>query len=136
VTDTTNAINAAMQDFPASKLPYNGDVPKALKAVLPMLQDLFDMPDAGPRKNSKAWLQLMKKDIHEAEYADIAEHQQLMNAYIQYMQRIGDETGAVRLRHGEKVPDGAYKREKLVNRGPLQKPRSLSGHVKLRCVVY
>ena len=83
-----------------------------------------------------AWLQLMKKNIHEAEYVDIAEHQQLMNAYIQYMQRIGDETGAVRLRHGEQVPNGAYKREKLVNRGPLQKPRSLSGHVKLRCVVY
>ena len=81
-------------------------------------------------------MQLRKQNIDEAEYADIAEHQQLMNAYILYMQRIGDETGAVRLRFGEEVPHGAYKREKLVNRGQVQKPRSLSGHVKLRYVVY
>ena len=127
-----NAIAAAMQDVPATKMPYKGDVIKARQKVLPVLEDLFDMPDMGPQKGSEQWLRIAKANIHEAEYLDIAKYRDLMNAFIKYQERIGDETGAVRLNHGEEVPKGTYKMQKLVNRGPVQKPRALSGHLKLR----
>ena len=96
------------------------------------MEDLFEMPNMGPQKGSKEWLRIRKSCVNECEYSDIAEYEELMLAFIQYMQRIGDATGAVRVRTGEKVPDEAYKMQKLVNRGEVLKPRALSGHVKLR----
>ena len=135
VENTTNAVTAAMQDLPAAELPYNGDVKHAVQQVLPVLQDLFDMPDMGPIRGSKQWIRLNKAKVYEAEYQDIAEYQALMVAFIKYQERIGDRYGRVRLHPGEKVPTGTYKMVKLVNRGPVNKPRSLSGHVKLRYVL-
>ena len=134
IDHATNAVEQAMQDVPATKVPFKGDVQKAMSKVLPILEDLFDMPDMGPAKGSEQWLEITKANVHEAEYMDIVQHDALLPAFINYMQRIGDETGAVRLIPGEEIPKRTYKMQKLVNRGPVEKPRSLSGHLKLRYV--
>ena len=135
VADTTNAVTTVMQDLPATELPYNGDVKLAAQEVLPVLEDLFKMPDMGPPRGSKQWIRLSKTNIQDAEFSDIAKYEALMVAFIKYQERIGDQEGRVRVLPGETVPTGTYKKLKLVNRGPVHKPRSLSGHGKLRYVL-
>ena len=78
-----NAISVAMTDLPATTMPYKGNTIKALENIMPMLEQLFDMPDVGPQTGSEQWLKVKKEKIHEAKYTEIAQYEaQLMPAFI------------------------------------------------------
>ena len=128
----TNAICAALQDMPANRVPHDGNARQAYLKLMPILTDLFDMPEMGPQKNSVAWIQNMVKNISNVDFEDIAQHELLMQAFISQMQRNGDKLGAVRLKHNERVPDGSYKMTDASNRSQVLSPKSLAGHNKLR----
>ena len=82
----SNAISVAMADLPATKMPYKGNTIKALENIMPMLEQLFNMPDMGPQTGSDQWLKVKKAKIHEAKYTEIAEYEsQLMPAFIKYV---------------------------------------------------
>ena len=130
--DVTNAICAVMQETPATQIPHEGNARKIYSKLIPILTDLFDMPEVGPQKHSEAWIDSMALNIGNADFNDIADHDKLMKAFINHMQRNGDSTGAVRLKHQETIPNGSYKMVDASSRSVVLSPKSLAGHNKLR----
>ena len=90
------------------------------------------MPEMGPQKNSQAWIDAMVKNIGNVDFQDIAQNEQLMQAFIKHMQRNGDKMGFVRLKYLELIPNGSYKMVDVSSRSEVLSPKSLAGHNKLR----
>ena len=132
----TNAICAVLQDTPATLLPHEGNARTIYVNLMPILAELFDMPAVGPEKDTPAWIRQMVRTVNTAEYSDIAQHDVILEAYIQHMQRTGDHNGGVRLEPGEAIPTTSYKMVNIGSRSQVLSPKALSGHAKLRSVQY
>ena len=132
--DVTNAICAVLQEYPASSLPHEGNARAAYLRLLPVLEELFQMPETALKKNSEAWLKKMSQDISNVPFQEISENEVLLKAFVSHMERIGDENGVVRVRSGEQIPKGSYKMVDSATRHQVLSPKSLAGHNKLRYV--
>ena len=127
-----NAVSAVFQKLPPTQLPHEGNAQETIRTVLPILEQLYDMPAAAPSRGSKGYYKQLLKRPLEATFDELMKDDKLLNAWILQMQVIGDANGAPRLRVGELVPLETYKMTKLVNRGPMLSPKTVSCHPKLR----
>ena len=117
--------------MPHKQLPFAGDVSKATSSLLPILEELYEMPAL---KIEDGVVDLERKLLRplEATVKDLLGHEELLGTWIQKMEAQGDEIGRPRLRPGEVVVTKTYKMKDAKSRVGLLSPKALSPHHKLQ----
>ena len=77
----TSAVNAVLSEGFADELPFDGDVERAVKTLLPCLEDIFQMPKLRPPRGTPEWLTFMKQHIDECSFKDLVEYRSLADHY-------------------------------------------------------
>ena len=130
-----NAVKTAFMSFPTTKLPCGGDAKRAAQNVLPLLEDIFEMPKTGPAHGSSQWVNELAKNPLRATFGELVKFPIVREAFVRKMQETGNADGSLRLQPGEKIPSGEYKAGDLTKRSPSMVSRkSLKAHSTLRFV--
>ena len=90
---TIQAISAVLRQVrPRSDVCYE-DAEEAIGDILPILEQLFDMPGAGDTRGSNQWISEQLSNPSEISFADAVEFPQLHNALVNHFIMIGDSKG-------------------------------------------
>ena len=132
-----NSIVSAYNAIPntETKPPFNNSHKKAFVKVLPLIEDLLNMPDMGPAPGSKQYIKQLTRRPHRASFADLIKYEVVMDAYVEYMEQKGDKLGRVIKKPDEVVPDGykhQYKMAKKSTRPGMVSPTSTTCHRDIR----
>ena len=104
------ACQKVLEQVPIRQRPYKSSARRATKAILPILEILFDMPGSGPPVGSEAWLVKMKTDTKLITFRQMAVYPELMRAHVQFeLKNAFNVKGELRLKKGEIVPTKGYK---------------------------
>ena len=93
--------------------------------MVPVLEILIGMPDAGPTRGSDEWIELMRQNMLLATFEDMVEYPQLLRAYVKEESRNVDEDGFVPLRPDEIVTCNAYDPTEVKTKSVLRETRRL-----------
>ena len=71
--------------------------------VLPILEYLLDMPDAGPREGSSEWIKEMTNSLDLVTFGQLSRYSELLRAWVrlEHEKNSSEKHGYVRLRPGE-----------------------------------
>ena len=93
-TLTKSAISQVFEQIrPKNSVPHDGLVDAARIHVLPILEDVFRMPNAGPPFGSPAWIKLQCKKPADISFAHAVHFPKLMNKLVRYLLKNGGEDG-------------------------------------------
>ena len=111
-----NCVTAVMEEIPEHERPHNGDVDAAAKLVLPILEDLFQMPGRGPAEGSPQWISTMQSNPHLITFEMMDKYDSLMRTYLKHCDRISpNDNGYPELKPKEQdmfSQNGRYKSPK------------------------
>ena len=84
-----NAIEAVNREKPATELLYNGDVPEAVRSLLPIVEKLYSMPALRPDAGSEGWMRYMKNNVEQATFEDLVRFPELLRVYVKHLKKKG-----------------------------------------------
>ena len=110
-------LGTAIQDVfqqirPCTHVPHDGDAGAALKAIIATVQDVFEMPPAGPVTGSDEWVKWMCRRPKGIHFSYAAKFPQLMKKLVLYFIKKGDANGFPPIKTDEEIPDGEYQERK------------------------
>ena len=115
------AVQEVFKQIPTvTERPHQGKLAQATDATLPLLEYIFSMPSSGPAVGCAEWLQQKKDDITSASFQEMNRFPQLLRVFVKYVLRTFCVHGKLKLRPGEVVPSGTYKKD-TVQRGTVLK---------------
>ena len=95
--------------IPKKDRPHKGRVRSAVRSLLPVLEDVFNMPAAGPARGSKQWIRLLKDNPEMITFRDAVENSNLRRVLVQcIISRCFTDNGNLRLNRKECIPTGKY----------------------------
>lgn len=103
------ACERVLEQIPRRQRPHNNNARRAAKHVLPVLEELFEMPARGPPVGSNEWLKQMQSDPGSISYKEMDKYDALMRCHTKHsLKTLFNARGHLRLLEGEVVPTGKY----------------------------
>jgi len=123
------ACQRVLEQIPIRQRPFKGSARRASKTVMPILEELLEMPSRGPPVGSQDWIVAMKNDPGVITFKHMAEYRPLMRCYVNWaLKTLFNARGALRLHDGEHVPTGKYKPSKAPPMGAMIKSTRRAMH--------
>ena len=107
-TEVFYSVKYILKQIPKRERLYGGSVMACHQVLLPVLEILFEMSEAGPARGSEEWIAEMKDNLMLVTFQDMVDFPVLMRAFVRDEIRKLDEKGLLRLKPGEKIPTGQY----------------------------
>ena len=85
------AIETVNREIPATDLLNNGDTAETVKCLLPIVEDVYNMPDLRPESGSERWIKYMTKHIQQATFHDLVSFPQLLKKFVRQMEKKGTD---------------------------------------------
>ena len=124
-----HAITATFNSLPAANLPFQGNVTEATLSVLPVLEDVYEMPPTRPGVGSRPWILYMVEHPDEASFDELAQFPEVFKAFLKLEMRRGTRDGKPRPRPGEDMTfKEMYKLETKDQRKNMMSPRTGTAH--------
>ena len=124
--------------FPDSKkkLPFKGRTLATTKFLLPVIEKLLDMPDAGLEEGSDEWIKSMKENLDMVTFTHMNRYPELLRQWVKHEIDRGCSQGVrhsfVKIRSGEKIPSGVYESKDILPGSVLKGTRRhMHFHVNL-----
>lgn len=77
----TSAVKAVFSEGVADELPFQGDVDEAVRAMMPCMEDIFQMRELRPAPGTARWVQYMTQHLVECNFEDLAQNPALARYY-------------------------------------------------------
>ena len=107
------ACERVMSQIPIRQRPHKGSIRRSVNAVLPIIEQLFDLPARGPDVGSEEWFVKLEADTSLITFRQMSLYPRLLKAYVKWTLNTNfNAKGELRLENGEVVPTSKYDPEK------------------------
>ena len=120
--------------MPATLHPHDGDIDRAYNDLLPVVQEVLQMPDMGPQSGDRREKDALLRNPLDADFHQLVEDNELRQAWIRAMMECGTAEGAPRIRANEEVPDYDYNYNMAEDRINVALPKNKLCHPKMRFI--